>query len=165
MLEMIEHNQLLSILVVVCGLYYFYSTRFIGEPPLVKKFAVGTLLFDIIILPILIILMIHFVELFWKFPIFNNIKVNLELVQSALLYLLTFWLIARAIDVVIMQRYFRGRTGYDAPHLLRGLVYGITLFSGLALFLWQIKIPAHRVSGFNGCYSWRYWSGNAKYAG
>ena len=141
MLEMIEHNQLLSFLIVACGLYYFYSTRFIGETPFVKKFAVGTLMLDIIILPILIILLIHFVELFWKFPIFNDIKVNLELVQSALLYLLTFWLIARAIDVIVMQRYFRGRTGYDAPHLLRGLVYIITLFSGLALFLWQIKYP------------------------
>ena len=141
MLEMIEQNQLLSLLIVVCGLYYFYCTRFMGETPLVTKFAVGTLLFDIVILPLLIILLIHFVALFWKFPVFNDFKVNLELVQSGLLYLLTFWLIARAIDVFVMQRYFRGRTGYDAPNLLRGLVYGLTLFSGLALFLWEINYP------------------------
>ena len=138
---MIEQNQLFSFLIVVCGLYYFYWTRFVGETPLVNKFAIGTLLLDIIILPVLIILLIHFIELFWKFPVFNDFKINLELVQSGLLYLLTFWLIARAIDVIVMQRYFRGRTGYYAPNLLRGLVYGITLFSGLALFLWQIHYP------------------------
>ena len=138
---MIEQNQLVSFLFVTCGLYYFYSTRFIGETPIVNRFAMGTLLFDIIIFPVLIILLLHFVELFWKFPAFHNFKVNLELVQSALLYLLTFWLIARAIDVIVMQRYFHARTGYDAPNLLRGLVYGITLFSGLALFLWQINYP------------------------
>ena len=141
MLEMIEQNQLLSFILVLAGLYYFYFTRFIGERPFVIKYAFGTLLLDIIILPGLIILMIHIVELFWKFPIFNKFKLNLELSQTGLLHLLTFWLIARAIDVIVMKRYFFSRTGYDAPHLLRGLVYAITLFSGLALFLWQIKYP------------------------
>lgn len=141
MLEIIENNQLLSFLVVVCGLYYFYYTRFVGDTPLVNKYVVGSLLGDIVVLPTLIVLLIHFLELFWKLPVLNNIKVNLELLQSALLYLLAFWLMARAIDVIVMQRYFRGRTGYDAPHLLRGLFYGITLFSGLALFLWQINYP------------------------
>ncbi len=141
MLEIIEQNQLLTFAVVFCGLGYFYYTRLVGDPPLVSRFSMGVLLADIVVLPTLVILLIHIVQLFWKFPMFNNFKVNLELVQSGLLYLLTFWLIARAIDVVIMQRYFHGRTGYDAPHLLRGLVYVITLFSGLALFLWQIDYP------------------------
>ena len=141
MLEIIEQNQLLTFAIVFCGLGYFYYTRLIGDPPLVNRFAMGVLLADIVILPILVILLIHVVQLFWKHSMFNNFKVNLELVQSGLLYLLTFWLIARAIDVIVMQRYFHHRTGYDAPHLLRGLVYILTLFSGLALFLWQINYP------------------------
>lgn len=141
MLEMIEQNLLASIFIVVCGIYYFYHSRFVGEVPFVKRFAIGTLLLDMIFLPVLIILIIHLVQLLWKHPIFHDMEVNLELAKSALLYLLTFWLIARAIDVIVMQRYFRSRTGYDAPHLLRGLVYGFTLFSGLALFLWQIDYP------------------------
>ena len=141
MIEIIEQNQIITCLVVFCCLYYFYYTRFVGDPPAVNKYAIGVLLLDIIILPLLIILSIHIAQLFEKYSVVENIMVNFELLQSGLLYLIVFWLIARAFDVIVMQKLFFQRTGYVAPHLLRGLVYGVTLFSGLALFLWQIKYP------------------------
>jgi len=141
MLELIEQNQILSFVVVAFCLYYFYHTRLVGDPPVVNKYAIGILLLDIIVLPTLIILGIHIAELLEKYTVVKNIMVNFELVQSGLMYLAVFWLIARALDVILMQKLFFQRTGYAAPHLLRGLVYGITLFTGLALFLWQIKYP------------------------
>ncbi|OED44454.1 hypothetical protein AB833_01585 [Chromatiales bacterium (ex Bugula neritina AB1)] len=141
MLELIEKNIFVTFVVVICCLYYFYHSRFVGKPAAVHKFATGVLLLDAIAMPSVVILSIHLIKIVEKHPSIEGVTVNFELLQSGLLFLGTFWLIARAFDVVVMQKLFFRRTGYYAPHLLRGLVYGVALISGLGFFLGKIGYP------------------------
>jgi len=144
-LEIIKQNQLFEILAVISGLYYFYHTRFRGNPAAVGKYAFIILVLDILILPSVIILCTLLIMQFDNYAVVKNIRPNLETARSALLYLATFWLLARSLDVIVLQKMDFQRTGFAAPLLIRGLAYGIILFSGLTLFLWRIDYP---VTGF-----------------
>lgn len=144
-LEIITQNQVFEIVAVIFGLYYFYHTRFRGDPAAVSKYPFTVLVLDILILPSLIILCTLLIARFDNYTVIKNILPNLEIARSALLYLATFWLLARSLDVIVLQKIVFQRTGFTAPLLLRGLAYGIILFSGLTLFLWRID---HPITGF-----------------
>ena len=144
-LEIINQTQVFAIVAVISGFYYFYHTRFRGNPAAVSKFPFIVLVLDILILPALIILCTVSIMQFDNYAAVKNNISKLELAQSALLYLATFWLLARSLDVIVLQKLVFQRTGFSTPLLLRGLAYGLILFSGLVLFLWRIHYP---VTGF-----------------
>lgn len=139
-LEIIKQNHFFEIAAVILGLCYFYHSRFRGHPAAVSKYPLIVLILDTLILPSLIVLSIQLITQFDDYAIIKGIVPNLELVRSALLYLVVFWLLARSVDVIVLQKFVFQRTDFSTPLLLRGLAYGIILFSGL-VFLWRIDYP------------------------
>jgi len=116
LVDILLNSKLFAIFLAASLVYYFYHSRFRGSPSLVANYSI----------------------------ISNNLE-QINLAKSGLLYLAIFWLIARVLDVLILQKLVFLRTGFTTPLLLRGLAYGVIIFSGIALFLWKID---HPVTGF-----------------
>ena len=123
MLEIIKQSQWFEIVSIILGLYYFYHTRFRGNPAMVSKYVIFVLILDILILPVLIIFCAELVMQFEHNSIVKSIVPNPELARSALLYLAVFWLLARGLDAIVLQKYVLKRTGFSTPLLLRGVCY------------------------------------------
>lgn len=141
MLEIIQENIPITIATICLALAYIFYSRRVGDPSLVTKYAIGTLLLDILFLPLLVVLVFNCLELLSTKSMVRDLGINLEKVKSFSLYILIFWIMARGMDVIVMQRYVFKRTGYSAPQLIRGLAFGLIVFFGLVLFLWSIDYP------------------------
>ena len=143
--EILLNSKLFAFALAVSVLYYFYHSRFRGSPTLITRYPLSILAIDFLFLPLLIACSVLLVTQYDNHELISDNLDGINLAKSGLLYLATFWLIARFLDVLILQRLVFLRTGFTTPLLLRWLAYGVITFSGLALFLWKID---HPVTGF-----------------
>ena len=144
-IEIFLNSKLFALVFAISVLYYFYHSRFRGSPTLVTKYPLSILAVDFLFLPLLIACTVKLITLYDNHSLISDNLEEINLAKSGLLYLAIFWLIARALDVLVLQKLVYLRTGFTTPLLLRGLTYGVIIFSGLALFLWKIE---HPVTGF-----------------
>jgi small-conductance mechanosensitive channel len=112
------------------------GTKVVGERPLADHFPRLTAALDVLLLPVLALVAGSLAR--FANHLAGAAELDLVLRQLTLLgaYLVAAWALARLIEVSLALRSEQD-VGERVPKLIIGLIYGVLLFVGLALFLWQ----------------------------
>ena len=131
-------------LLIVC-LGYLFCTRILGKPISASKHPIAVWVIDLVVWPVGIFALFSINTIIFQFAAIPGALDLLKQLRSLTLYLASFWLIARGVDLLLFRWYVFHRTGFTTPALLRGLSYIVFIVLALSLFLQSV---GHPVTGF-----------------
>lgn len=145
MLAQLTSNLSLSVGALIAVALYLFCTRAIGRPTLVESRQFTVWVIDILVWPIGIVALFIVVREIIHWANMVEMIPQSSFLQSFVMYVVVFWLLARGFDMIFLRWFVYHRTGFSTPGLLRGLTYGVFMVAALGLFLWRIDYP---ITGF-----------------
>ena len=117
---------------LVLLLLWHFGSRKLSDRPLTRRFPRLTAALDLLALPFLFVFGGSLVRALNRMGGYSELDAILRAVTMLLAYLAAGWALSRLINVCMALRLDK-----PPPELIRGLIRGVLLFAGFALFMWQ----------------------------
>ncbi|ASJ73544.1 mechanosensitive ion channel family protein [Granulosicoccus antarcticus] len=145
MIQQFAENLTITGGILLLCLVYLLLTRVLGKPISATGTPITVWIFDLLIWPIGIAAFFAVFSGILRLTSIPDTLVESLYLQSFTMKIACFWLVARGVDLIILQWYVFHRTGFTTPGLLRGLNYAVFVVVALCIFLLSIGYP---VTGF-----------------